>query len=1027
MTTDKKDPMKFKKSLLTAKLKRDKAIQETNSSSIVSKRSVERLYYPTPPHTSETNCSLEDSHFFRYFVQKPQRRAPLINRGYWVRMEAVHTVVKQFLQSNSESKKVVINLGCGYDPLPFQYLAKRTTNRSQTAFVDVDYADLINIKRSTITASEDLSRVVGDIYDLSPSNPAVKLASASYYCIGCDLSNLADLEKALEACGVLCEDCDLLFIAEVSLTYMNTDAADKVVEWASGVSRGQAQFALVEQILPAGREHPFARTMLRHFDRLNTPIKSVSTYPTVEAQINRFESRGWDSVSCTDLQTFWYEQVPEQEKSRMEEIEHFDEWEEFFLFCQHYILLIANTSKTTKTGRDGVSKMRSCTIDSGWDHDTFESSSLRRRWGAAATQSDSSIVYYGGLSATTRLATSVLVTSENGRSFSINSTMIPSPRMCHAMVGLAKDRILMTGGRGSPATPLSDCWIFNSGSNEWRETTPMPGSRYRHAMAAIGSGRVVVFGGHVENSSSAEWLLFDSECCTWTRLECETRLGRRESPSFCWLGTYGILAGGFNRLGNIYEDMYKWSVSGKSITLEQIHVDSDSFIRAGAQMVPWTEADSVLHIGGVKQHGILQMSDSFQIINLTDMSIINIDTGNKEKFPMLIGCSLHVNQDREIVLTGGGAVCFSFGAYWNELSIMRPLTVPKKQWTIMGEAQPPLSIRSEVSAAVSLPDKVVANSSIARGDSAPISEIGLKEAKSIEDWREIHSNGIPVLVKNINIGSCTRLWTPDYLKEKVGHDRQVTVHVSSNNAMNFQTRNFRYESLPFGKFIDRVYGIGSDSTDSNELLYLRSLSAINPKSRPANLFEDFPEIAADFRLPPELKSVIGDKEFSSPLRVSSPDVGMWLHYDVTANVLVQVRGTKRVRLYPPSDVSELLFPPGASSSLIPNIFDQSDGSIGNVHPLETVMSPGDIVFIPPMWLHATLPLEPSISVNVFWKDLEPSLYSPGRDVYGNRDLKAYEDGRLLVKRITKSLETIPVDIRQFYLARLSDELRSGYY
>lgn len=39
----------------------------TNNSSIVSKRSVERLYYPEP-------------HFYRYFVKKPLRRSPLINR-----------------------------------------------------------------------------------------------------------------------------------------------------------------------------------------------------------------------------------------------------------------------------------------------------------------------------------------------------------------------------------------------------------------------------------------------------------------------------------------------------------------------------------------------------------------------------------------------------------------------------------------------------------------------------------------------------------------------------------------------------------------------------------------------------------------------------------------------------------------------------------------------------------------------------------------------------------------------------------
>jgi len=75
-------------------------VMATNNSSIVSKRSVEKLYLPEP-------------HFFRYFVKKPLRRAPTINRGYWLRMRAVDWVVRQFLEKPSEQGKVVINLGCG--------------------------------------------------------------------------------------------------------------------------------------------------------------------------------------------------------------------------------------------------------------------------------------------------------------------------------------------------------------------------------------------------------------------------------------------------------------------------------------------------------------------------------------------------------------------------------------------------------------------------------------------------------------------------------------------------------------------------------------------------------------------------------------------------------------------------------------------------------------------------------------------------------------------------------------------------
>ena len=84
----------------TRKAKADASIMGTNNSSIVSKRSVERLYYQEP-------------HFYRYFVKKPQRRSPLINRGYWIRMYAIEEIIKQFLDEPSKKKKIILNLGCG--------------------------------------------------------------------------------------------------------------------------------------------------------------------------------------------------------------------------------------------------------------------------------------------------------------------------------------------------------------------------------------------------------------------------------------------------------------------------------------------------------------------------------------------------------------------------------------------------------------------------------------------------------------------------------------------------------------------------------------------------------------------------------------------------------------------------------------------------------------------------------------------------------------------------------------------------
>ena len=89
-------------SIYPAKQRRnDEFIMDTNNSSIVSKRSVEKLYYGGEPE------------YFRYFVSKFKRRSPLINRGYWLRMKSIEHAVTRFLAEQTPKRKIVVNLGCG--------------------------------------------------------------------------------------------------------------------------------------------------------------------------------------------------------------------------------------------------------------------------------------------------------------------------------------------------------------------------------------------------------------------------------------------------------------------------------------------------------------------------------------------------------------------------------------------------------------------------------------------------------------------------------------------------------------------------------------------------------------------------------------------------------------------------------------------------------------------------------------------------------------------------------------------------
>ena len=234
--------------------------------------------------------------------------------------------------------------------------------------------------------------------------------------------------------------------------------------------------------------------------------------------------------------------------------------------------------------------------------------------------------------------------------------------------------------------------------------------------------------------------------------------------------------------------------------------------------------------------------------------------------------------------------------------------------------------------------------------------------------------------------------------------------------MNFQQKNFQYVKKPFTDFIDGV--------NKGSLEYLRSIASDNPSKAPANFWSDFPELCHDFELPPKF-DMVRKNMHSSVLRISGP-VAMWLHYDVMANVLCQIRGSKRLLLYPPSDISCFHIPPGASSSSIncfnPSLLEKS--LIESAHPQEALLGPGDVLFIPPLWLHTAAPLENlSISVNAFFRNLKNG-YAPGRDVYGNRDLQAYEKGRKDIAKVIQSFAKLPTGVAKFYLDRLADEFKT---
>jgi tRNA wybutosine-synthesizing protein 4 len=480
----------------------------------------------------------------------------------------------------------------------------------------------------------------------------------------------------------------------------------------------------------------------------------------------------------------------------------------------------------------------------------------------------------------------------------------------------------------------------------------------------------------------------------------------------------------------------------------------------------------VLLIGGVGLEGPLKPNEELVMLRKDDSLVSCAPVlGDSSPPPMFIGHSISKISDQELVMVGGGMVCFSFGTFWNDHIYRLRLNdacenSAGRMWKLLTD--PPKE------ADVKEPQGNISNGS---GQTAPVVQVPihsnvcvslkgvhiprLNEPSVIQG--SIHRGTVvPFVIESLNLGLCTTVWTKDYLIEKVGSEKLTIIHSASSPHLSFREKNFAYETVPFRTFTNAA-AIGSH-------VYMRALSTSKPSKLPASLANDYPTLATDFQVPEALKFA-EQYQHSSVLRISG-NVNMWLHYDVMSNILCQVTGSKRVILFPLEDVSHLDFPPGATTSNL-DIFRTDAGCFGDCSPMETTLSAGEVLFIPACWPHATAPAIDSgdgglsVAVNVFFKSFDDKLYAAGRDVYGNRDLEMYQNGRKHVakiiglvtgsdgienitslaervrkkervandaatalghkevNRIIASARDVPDDVARFYLARLADELLVG--
>eukprot|EP01121_Diplochlamys_sp_Union-15-3_P001050 TRINITY_DN10911_c0_g1_i1.p1 TRINITY_DN10911_c0_g1~~TRINITY_DN10911_c0_g1_i1.p1 ORF type:complete len:338 (-),score=47.05 TRINITY_DN10911_c0_g1_i1:27-1013(-) len=267
-----------------------------------------------------------EDEFLQYFVRDVQKRQPIINRGYYARVSVYRRLIKAFIEKGGTQ---IINLGAGFDTSFFTLCSKTPT----VTYYEVDFPEVVRTKSYIIC---NQSKLLNLLVNPKPRTTSGDLSSDNYHLFAADLRDLKTFEQKIKSCGIDCSKPTLI-LSECVLVYLTVEASGNLIRWASATFL-DCLLILYEPIKPNDN---FGKMMIQNMQSRGCPLLSVTAFPTLESQKNRFLSLGWQNVYAVDMNYVYNNLLDTAENERVEKLEIFDELEEWFLIHSHYCLALA--------------------------------------------------------------------------------------------------------------------------------------------------------------------------------------------------------------------------------------------------------------------------------------------------------------------------------------------------------------------------------------------------------------------------------------------------------------------------------------------------------------------------------------------------------------------------------------------------------------------------------------------------------------------------------------------------------------
>ncbi|XP_069862026.1 tRNA wybutosine-synthesizing protein 4 [Dipodomys merriami] len=664
--------------------RRTGAVQSTNDSSALSKSSL-------------AACGYVEDAFAGLLVPGTARRAPLIHRGYYVRARAVRHCVRAFLSRAcalpAAPPAQILSLGAGSDSLYFRL--KSAGLLARASVWEVDFPEVARRKAERIGDTPALCAFTGPFRTGDPSS-ALCLEGTDYRILGLDLRQLQRLQGALAAAG-LDPASPTLLLAEAVLTYLEPDRAADLIAWAAQ-RFPRALFVVYEQMEP---RDAFGQVMLQHFRRLNSPLHGLDRFPDVEAQRRRFLQAGWTACSAVDMNEFYRRFLPAEERRRVEELEPFDEFEEWHLKCSHYFILAASTgdtppqtlvfppsgafSRVDPASPAGVFPARAVTGDSQGSH-------LKRYGHASVLVSPGVILSAGGFG------------EQDGRHCRVNKFHLLSRhcgfdwkdsqvcsggtearwdgRLYHTMTHLSDTQILVLGGRLSPVNPALGVLQLHLCGREGHNAedlnvaitkVDLEGdsilSRWRHSTTEVSYQNqeyLFVYGGRgVVEPVLSDWHFLHERTMRWVRISVEGEVpeGRHSHSACSWQGG-ALIAGGLGASEEPLNSVLFLKPVSAGFLWESLDIQPP--ITPRYSHTAHVLNGKLLLVGGVWIHSS----------SVPGVTVIDLTTGLSSEYQIDTTCvpwplmlhnhtSILLSEEQQLLLLGGGGNCFSFGTYFN--------------------------------------------------------------------------------------------------------------------------------------------------------------------------------------------------------------------------------------------------------------------------------------------------------------------------------------------------------------------------